>query len=150
VRAAQRKINSDSLNGCAQRQFSLSQNTSYTLPPSPPPLYIFRQHVLFHTELFLDTDLLFNHNQTFKLLSKTSVMASRKPAAIASSADLNESASALSRNSASGYACAVMHTRQRDETENGRDMSRMIETFRECSRLSEFSARFLGKPTATD
>jgi hypothetical protein len=97
VRAAQLKSNSDSLNDCAKRQFSLSQNTSYTLPPAPPPLYIFRQHVLFHTELFLDTDLLFNHNQTFKLLSKTSVMAARKQAAIASSSDLNESASALSK-----------------------------------------------------
>jgi hypothetical protein len=43
---------------------------------------------------------------------------------------------------------AVMHTRQRDETENDRDMSRMIETFRELSRLSPFSATFLGKPPA--
>jgi hypothetical protein len=44
----------------------------------------------------------------------------------------------------------VMHTRQRDETENDRDMARMIETFRELSRLSRLSARFLGKPSATN
>jgi hypothetical protein len=43
-----------------------------------------------------------------------------------------------------------MHTRQRDEIENDRDMSRMIETFRELSRLSELSARFSEKPAATD
>jgi hypothetical protein len=45
---------------------------------------------------------------------------------------------------------AVMHTRQRDETENGRDISRMRGTFQEFSRLSEFSARFLGTPPATN
>jgi hypothetical protein len=44
----------------------------------------------------------------------------------------------------------VMPTRQRDETENDRDMSRMIETFPELSRLSPFSATFLGKPPAPD
>jgi hypothetical protein len=33
--------------------------------------------------------------------------------------------------------------RQRDETEKDRDMSTMIETFRELSRLSRLSARFL-------
>jgi hypothetical protein len=38
----------------------------------------------------------------------------------------------------------VKHMRQRDATENVRDMSRMLETFRELSRLSELWARFLG------
>jgi hypothetical protein len=44
----------------------------------------------------------------------------------------------------------VMHTRQRDETENDREMSRMIETFRELSRLSRFWPRFLGKLPTTN